>query len=695
MKRFLGICLAAFLATFASSAVAKTSTGGLNAAEKWVIAQVTAGEKADLNQQFPVDKDRKVSAHFLEGLLTGALPDVKPHRHGVRIIGAIIDEPVDLENAQIPCEVWLEHCQFNANTTFSGASFAETISIENSTFKADADFNSIKVGRDAFIDAVFEGPVNFSSADITGNFEARGAKFQNEETGANFNSTKVRGDAFLSDAVFKGPVVFVMADIAGSFLVTKAKFQNKEKEANFSGIKVGGYAVFSHVVWQGPVNLSLADIAGTFTANEAQFESKEKAVNFTGLKVGGDAFFNSAVCQGPVNFVSANIAGGFAAAGAKFQNKEKEANFTGLKVGGDAVFNGAVFEGRLNFSGAEIASNFVANDAQFRNKEKEANFNSLKIRGGASFTNSVWKGAVSFSGADIASNFEAQGTKFQNKEKITRFNNMKVRGNAVFNDAVFKGPVVFAWTDIAGMFAMGKAKFQSKENEANFSGMKVGSYAFFNDAVFEGPVNFAYSDFAWLNLSSTSWPKRAAKFNMQGMSYKYIRAAPEEPDSHKALLKLAGRSAYSADVYGNLEAFFFRQGYRGDADRAFIAGKRRERKEYPYGLARFGSWSLDWLVGYGRRPWQAGIPCAVLIGLGCVLFSPKKMEPQEPEDTPRVYNRFWYSLDLFLPFVDLQADDVWKPKTNERFLRHYVRLHVMLGWILIPIVLAALTGLIK
>jgi hypothetical protein len=71
------------------------------------------------------------------------------------------------------------------------------------------------------------------------------------------------------------------------------------------------------------------------------------------------------------------------------------------------------------------------------------------------------------------------------------------------------------------------------------------------------------------------------------------------------------------------------------------------------------------------------------------------MEPQKPEDAERVYNRIWYSLDLFLPFVDLQADDVWKPKTNERFLRHYVRLHVMLGWILVPLVLAALTGLIK
>jgi hypothetical protein len=59
------------------------------------------------------------------------------------------------------------------------------------------------------------------------------------------------------------------------------------------------------------------------------------------------------------------------------------------------------------------------------------------------------------------------------------------------------------------------------------------------------------------------------------------------------------------------------------------------------------------------------------------------------------WNRFWYSLGLFLPFVDLQADKVWKPKADQTFLRNYMRVHILLGWILIPLVLAALTGLIK
>jgi uncharacterized protein YjbI with pentapeptide repeats len=461
---FLAIFLAAFLTIISAAVAADVQSSGreLNPAEKWVVARITAGQKADLTKQFPEQEDRKLSAHFLEGLLTGALPGVKLHQDTVEILWATIDERINLGNAQIPYEVWLDHCQFNETVTLAGASFARTVSFNDSAFKAEANLNNTKVGR----------------------------------------------HIFFQKAVFEGPVDFISADIVGQLVATEAQFQNKEQGANFNSMKVGGAAIFSKAVFEGPVD---------------------------------------------------------------------------------------------------------------------------------------------FRGADIASVFSVDGAKFQNKGA-----------------------------------------------EASFGGMKVRGFAFFNDAVFEGPVDLSYADFARIDISSPFWPKVAAQFQMQAMSYKYVCAAHgTEPESHKALLKLADQSAYTADVYSNLEEFFLRQGYRADADRAFIAGKRRERKENLYGLGWLGSWLLDWLVGYGRRPWQAGIPCAALVALGCVLFSPKKMELQKPEDAPRVYSRFWYSLGLFLPFVDLQADKVWKPKVDQTFLRNYVRVHILLGWILVPLVLAALTGLIK
>jgi uncharacterized protein YjbI with pentapeptide repeats len=487
VSRFLSVCLAAFLTIiFASAADAQTNVKGLNPAEQWVVAQVTAGETADLRKLFPENEEkRKLRAHFLEDLLTGALPGVKPHRNGVRIMGATIDEPINLTNGQIPCVVWLDHCQFISSVTFSRASCKGLVS---------------------FDETVFEGPVNFIAADFAGDFFAKGAQFKNKVIGASFNSTKI----------------------------------------------------------------------------------------------GQTAFFDKAVFEGPVDFIAANIAGVIQADGAHFKNKEQSAVFSGMKVGQFAFFIQAVFEGPVDFTLAEIGSNFEANETQFKNKEQGATFHS----------------------------------------------------------------------------------------------MKVGHTAFFRKAVFEGPADLSFSDFAVLDLSEAVY---AGPLYLEGMSYKEIRAAGllEVPESHEALLKVASHAAYRADVYRNLEAFFLRQGYRDDADRAFIEGKRRERNEYLQGLPWLGSWLLDFLVGYGRRPWQAAIPCVFFVALGCFLFSPKRMELQKPDDAPRVYNRFWYSLGLFLPFVDLHADKVWKPKPDQTFLRNYMRVHVLMGWILIPIVLAALTGLIK
>ena len=553
MNWFLGIFLAAFLAGVSASAAAaaQTSERKLNPAEKWVVAQVTAGEIANLSEKFPDQGKRRLSAHFLEDLLTGALPGVKLHRNGVRITDAIIDEPIYLKNAQISCEVWLDHCLFMGGVNFMRATFTGVVSFDDSTFTAPVDFDAVRVG----------------------------------------------GDAFFRRAVFEGLVNFLDADMAGQFVADEAQFKNKEQTAYFGRMKVRGLASFRTVVFEGPVDFGAADVGSAFVADEARFKNKEQEASFNAMKVEDIAFFRKAVFKGPVDF--------------------------GL---------------------ADFVGNFVSNEAHFKNKEQGTTFNRMKV-GRASFTKTMFEGPADFYMVDIAGEFRADEVQFKNKEQVATFNSMKVRGNA-----------------------------------------------FFTGAVFEGPVDLGFSDFAVLDLSGAVY---AEALYLQGMSYKKILAALDEHQSHEALLTLAGQSAYSADVYGNLEAYFLRQGYRGDADRAFIEGKRRERNENLQGVGGLGSWLLDWLVGYGRRPWQAGIPCVFFVALGCLLFSPKRMEPQKPGDAHRVYNRFWYSLGLFLPFVDLQADRVWKPKPDQTFLRNYMRVHVLMGWILVPLVLAALTGLIK
>jgi hypothetical protein len=100
-------------------------------------------------------------------------------------------------------------------------------------------------------------------------------------------------------------------------------------------------------------------------------------------------------------------------------------------------------------------------------------------------------------------------------------------------------------------------------------------------------------------------------------------------------------------------------------------------------------------LGYGRLPlppllWSIGI-----VTLGTFLFVEKtRMGRSTKEETGGVpYSRFWYSLELFLPVVDLGMAKGWRPQ--KRALRAYARIHQLAGWILIPVSLAALTGAIK
>jgi hypothetical protein len=125
------------------------------------------------------------------------------------------------------------------------------VSFDGSAFNADADFERMKVGSCVFRKAVFEGQVDFAAADIAAQLVADGARFQNKEKEANFNSMKVGGAAFFKGAVFEGAVDFVGADFASQFVANGAQFQNKEQGASFDDMKVRGAALFYAAVFEG------------------------------------------------------------------------------------------------------------------------------------------------------------------------------------------------------------------------------------------------------------------------------------------------------------------------------------------------------------------------------------------------------------------------------------------------------------
>jgi hypothetical protein len=127
---------------------------------------------------------------------------------------------------------------------------------------------------------------------------------------------------------------------------------------------------------------------------------------------------------------------------------------------------------------------------------------------------------------------------------------------------------------------------------------------------------------------------------------------------------------------------------------------------------------LEVTVAYGYKPWKALVIGAGFWVLGMALFylghSFGLMSPADsrvflqpafiasggtwlPPDYPR-FTAPVYSLDVFLPIVDLHQESRWLPNMLSNWgwaLWVYMWFQILAGWLLTSVFVAALTGLIK
>ena len=62
------------------------------------------------------------------------------------------------------------------------------------------------------------------------------------------------------------------------------------------------------------------------------------------------------------------------------------------------------------------------------------------------------------------------------------------------------------------------------------------------------------------------------------------------------------------------------------------------------------------------------------------------------------FNAFIYSLEKFVPLLNLGIGDLWVPNPSVpggRLLSYWLYFHIITGWILTTLWVAALTGLLK
>jgi hypothetical protein len=256
--------------------------------EAWVWQEVGSGRTADINARLGKSADpktpedwgpeRRLSARFLETLLLHdpwrrAIP-----RQGVRIVGALFAELVDLNEAEIAHEFWLDRSRFTSNVDFHRIRTRSLLSLDGSVFTGTLTMDSASIGGPllmregaefaevilrgvtiggqlALVRAKVTGPLTMDGVSIGGPlFMQEGAEFaavrlvgakiggQLSLIGAkvtgtlNMDSASIGGDLFMRDGRFLKPVDFIFSKMDGSLDLRGAEVAR----LNLTGARVDG-----------------------------------------------------------------------------------------------------------------------------------------------------------------------------------------------------------------------------------------------------------------------------------------------------------------------------------------------------------------------------------------------------------------------------------------------------------------------
>ena len=243
---------------------------------------------------------------------------------------------------------------------------------------------------------------------------------------------------------------------------------------------------------------------------------------------------------------------------------------------------------------------------------------------------------------------------------------MVINGHAFLRGTVFNNHVNFWSTTVGGWLDASGAQFNNERSWVYFNDVKADVLGFENTVI-------------------------RSRIDVSGLKFREVSA-----EGLTNFRQITGRAIYDAGAYAQLEDYYRRRGNTDQADEIYIAQRQRERSNLSMPQRWLDALVLDLGVGYGRHTWRLIIPSLILIGIGCWVFRSRDlMEPQKPEYESRHFSRFLYSLGLFLPIVDLQAPSVWTPRQDRPAARRYLPVHVIAGWILVTILVSALTGILK
>lgn len=473
-------------------------------------------------------------------------------------------------------------------------------------------------------------------------------------------------------------------------------------------INVGGQIVMTRMKAVGIVSLSAATITSSLDCIDADIsigmimrDAQSRSMNFAGctcpyliadrIAVKGSLFLRRGFrATGSVVLLNSSISSDLDCVGGLFGSPEPDAEtrkkaeqqfgklhgdaliLNGSTVGGYVFFSeGFQAYGMVNMNGVTVGTNLVCNGGGFFNPGNDAlscQFSNIK-------------------GAVLCRAVQEPGLPFRTIGHV-KFFGTTVAGSVSFNGAVFYGLAAHVLglqsVNIGGTLQWKNVKL-TPSTQLNLAHLKVGQ---FED-------------------DEKSWPV-AGKLVLDGFNYAAIASVPLDTSrrktwlkSHLEYLKRQAPNEFTLQPHRQLADILRKSGYEDNARDVMIDLHKARREQG--GFSRSGwiwSWILQGTIGFGYRSHRTLLWALGFVILGAFLFNEGyqagHLVPPKP-DVKSQFNAIGYSLDSFLPIINLHQEELFVPAGigGGRWIQYYYWLHICLGWALITLGVAGFTGLVR
>ena len=502
------------------------------------------------------------------------------------------------------------------------------------------------------------------------------------------------------------------------------------------------------------IQLNGAKINGQLNFKGSHFEKKENeeeekdAINAENTFVNGHAFLcddrkgNKFYSKGQVNLANIKINGNLDCTEATFEapnpkkdniSPPKALNFNFSKITGNVWLNEKFKAiGEVCFIGANIGGSLYCNDAKFYNLSGRAIHAKMIEVGKDVFLDKISNqldseengfcahGEVKFSGGKIAGQLRCEGAEF---------NEPCVKRSEYYNDphAAFlakglkvKGPLFLTNLKVKGVIDLTDATINGRFELLNIKGSN-------EDDVFRIILKSAYAREFQDNIEK--WPKKNAyivtkHFKYDILNQKYFKSDIKTNIKHRIEKGfLPQEDSFFHQPYLQMAKVLKNEGFEKEAKWLKIKMNDTKRKSHIKNRIKAWLWIKKVLIGYGYKPVKA-LPWALGVWIiGVLIFSygysthqikpPSKFaweNTNPPYEKPYKYypefNPLIYSLDVFLPIVNLGQQEYWRPKSKNivclkwfristSWLLCYVDFEILFGWFLSSMLIIDVSGLIK